>query len=97
MPSYKREVSVPGKSSQELYDKVASDIQRFLDKTGTGSYEIDRDPAKKQVSVKGSMFSAVLACTDGKLSLNGNLSLLASPFKSKIDQGIDRWLEKAFA
>jgi len=96
MPSYNREVQVPGKSSQELYEKVASDIGKFLEKTGTGSYDVKQDPAKKQVTIKGSMFSATLACTDGKISLDGNLSLLASPFRSKIDQGIDRWVEKTF-
>lgn len=96
MPSYNREVQVPGISSQELFDKVSTDISRFLEKTNTGSYEIERDASRKQVSVKGSMFSAVLSCTDGKISLDGKLSLLATPFKSKIDQGIDRWLEKAF-
>ena len=42
------------------------------------------------------MFSATLSCSDGKISLDGNLSLLATPFRSKIDQGIDRWVEKTF-
>lgn len=96
MPSYNREVAVPGKSSQELFDKVSADIERFLEKTGTGSYDIKSDPAKKQVSVKGSMFSAVLTCSEGKITLDGSLSLLASAFRGKIDSGIDRWLEKTF-
>ena len=30
MPSYSRTVQLPGKSSQELYDKVSQDIDRFM-------------------------------------------------------------------
>ena len=96
MPSYRREVSLPGKSSQELYNTVAAEIARFLEKTNTGDYQISNDPGRLQVSVKGSMFSAVLSCSDGKIILDGNLSLMASAFRGKIDQGSDRWLEKTF-
>ena len=97
MPSYRREVSLPGKSSRELYEKVALEISRFLEKTNTGDYQIEQDPANLQVFVKGSLFSAVLSCSDGKILLDGNLSLLASAFRGKIDQGIDRWLERTFS
>jgi hypothetical protein len=97
MPSYRREVSLPGKTSRQLYDKVASDIARFLEKTGTGQYQIIHRPEKLEVAVEGAMFSAVLSCSDGKILLDGKLSLLASAFRGKIDQGIDRWLEKAFS
>ena len=97
MPSYTRKVQLPGKSSQELYDKVATDIDRFMEKAGVGKFEIERNPSKKQLQIKSSMFSATLACTDGAIELDGKLSLLASPFKSKIDEGIDKWLAKAFS
>jgi hypothetical protein len=96
MPSYSRTVKVPGKSAQELYDKVAGDIERFLSKGSLpGSLDIDRDPERKQVHVKHSMVTATLLCADGQLQLDAKLSLLATPFRSKLDEGIDRWLEKA--
>jgi hypothetical protein len=96
VPSYHREVKLPGKSSQELYDKVASDIDRFLQKASIGKFDVERDPSKKEVRVKSSMFSATLVCSDGTLKLDCQLSLLATPFRSKIDEGIDKWIAKAF-
>jgi hypothetical protein len=96
MPSYSRKVQIPGKSSQELYDKVSADIDRFMEKTGIGKVEISRDAPRKQLEVKSSMFSAVLVCREGAIELDGKLSLLATPFKGKIDDGIDRWLAKTF-
>lgn len=97
MPSYKREVKVPGKSSQELYDKVSQDIERFLSKASLGAVDIQRDAAKKQLAVKNAMFSATLFCEEGLLRLDGSLSFVALPFKSKLDEGIDKWIAKTFS
>jgi hypothetical protein len=96
MPSYSRNVAVPGKTAQELYDKVAVEIDRFLEKSGMGKFDVARDPAQKTISVKSPMFSAKLVCEDANLKLDGSLSLLAMPFKSKIDSGIDWWIGKHF-
>lgn len=96
MPSYSRKVQIPGKSSQELYDKVASDIDRFLEKAGVGKVDVERDAGKKEVRIKSSMVSATLACGEGSIGVDAKLSLLAAPFKSKIDDGITRWLSKTF-
>lgn len=94
MPSYTRKVKVPGKNSQELYDLVSQDADRFLTKASIGKYEIDRDPANKELKIKSSMFSAVLSFRDAEMELNAQLSLLAAPFKSKLDEAITRWLSK---
>ncbi|MCM2278787.1 MAG: polyhydroxyalkanoic acid system family protein [Oligoflexia bacterium] len=96
MPSYNRKVQLPGKNAQELYDKVAADIQRFMEKSGIGKFDIERDPARKQVCLKSSMVTATLLCHDGALELDAKLSLLAAPFRGKIDEGIDKWLARTF-
>jgi len=96
MPSYSREVKIPGKSSQELYDTVSAQIERFLEKASLGKFDIERDPERKQVSVKVSMATATLVCQEGVLRLDAKLSLLAAPFRSKLDEGIDKWLAKTF-
>jgi hypothetical protein len=96
MPSYSKKVQIPGKSSQELYDKVSVDIDRFLEKAGIGKVEVERKAGSKQVLIKSSMVTATLSCVDGAIDLDAKLSLLAAPFKSKIDEGISRWLSKAF-
>ncbi len=96
MPSYSRKVNVPGRSSDELFEKVSEGIDRFMSKAAIGKYEIERDPSKKEHRIKGSIFSATLKCMNAQMELNANLSLVALPFKSKLDEGIDRWLSKTF-
>src|ERR1700746_3572100 len=97
MPSYTRKVQVKGKTAQELYDKVANDIDRFLSKTPIGKYELERSPSTLEVSFKSAMASATLRCTDQQLELDAKLSLFAAPFRSKLDESIDRWISKTFS
>jgi hypothetical protein len=97
MPSYSRTVNIPGKSSQEIYDVVSGDIDRFLEKAIGSKYQVSRDPGTKKVDVKTSLgVSATLTCAEGSIAFNAQLSLLASPFKGKLDEGITRWLSKKF-
>ncbi len=96
MPSYKKEVKIPGKTQQELYDLVSGSVDRFMEKSSVGKFDISRDPAKKQIGIKSAMFSGTLFCTEGCLKLDASLSLMATPFKSKIDEGIDKWISKMF-
>ena len=96
MPSYSRTVQIPGKSSQELYDKVSADIERFMSKTGIGKVEIQRDAGAKSVVVKAPMVTATLSCGEGSITVDAKLGLLATPFKSKIDDGITAWIGKTF-
>ena len=96
MPSYSRRVKIPGKTSQELYEKVSEGIDRFMSKSSIGKYEIERDPKNKAIKVNGSVFSATLTCLESEMELDAKLSLLAAPFRSKLDQGIDHWLSKTF-
>lgn len=97
MPSYSREVRIPGLSAQELYDKVAAGIDRFMEKASIGNYDVERDPSRKEVRLKASMVSATLICSEEKLTLDAKLSLLAAPFRSKIDEGINKWIAKTFS
>lgn len=96
MPSYSRTIQIKGRTSQELYDKVSSDIERFLSKIPLGKLEINRNDGAKTVKVKSSMAEAELVCKEGEICLNAKLSLLAAPFRSKLDDGIDQWLAKTF-
>ncbi len=96
MPSYTRRVEIPGKSSQELYDKVSNDIERFIEKASIGKVDIERNPSGKQISFKSSMVSGSLSCKEGSIQVDCKLSLLAAPFRGKLDEGINKWLTKAF-
>ena len=96
MASYSRRIEIPGKSAQELFDKISGDIERFLTKSPIGKADVKRDPDKREVSITSSMFSANLICHDGAVEVSAKLSLFAAPFKSKIDDGIEKWLAKSF-
>lgn len=97
MPSYSRRVQIPGKTSQELYHLVSESIDVFLSKApALGKYELERDPKLFQVRLKSSIFTACLTCKDAELELDGQLSFLATPFKSKLDDGITKWISKTF-
>lgn len=97
MASYSRSISVPGKSADEIYTKIAADIDQFVTKyTGNMKFDIERDAGSKTVTLKSPMATAKLVCGEGSIVLDAKLGLLASAFKGKIDAGIDRWLAKTF-
>jgi len=96
MPSYTRKVKIPGKSSRELFETLGQRIDRFLEKSSFGKYELERDLERLEYRVKSSMFSAVLRCHEEELELEAKLSLIAAAFRSKLDDGIDKWLAKTF-
>lgn len=96
MSKYEREETIFGKNAGEIYEIVSQAIDRFLEKTVMGGYELRRDEESKSFFVDSKMFSAVLNCQDEKLSLEVKLGLLARPFKGKLDEGIDRWIAKTF-
>lgn len=96
MPSYKKNVKVTGKSAQELFDRINTEIEKFLTKASIGNFEVKRHPDKKQFAIESKMFSATLDCKEGELDLNGSLSMFAVPFRAKIDEGIDKWISRSF-
>ncbi len=96
MASFSKTFTIPGKSSDVIFGAISSDIDRFLSKTPIGNVEVKRDEGGKKVTFKSSMASGTLAAKDGSLSVDVSLSLLASAFKGKIEEGITRWLTKTF-
>ncbi len=55
MPSYSRKVALKGKSSQELYDKMSVDLERFLSKTPIGNAKVERFPEQKKLEAKSNL------------------------------------------
>jgi hypothetical protein len=95
-PSFNRTIQIPGKKSQELYDKIAGDIDSLLNRTSISGCKVEKNAAAKSVVIKHSLFSASLACQEEAIQIDVKLSLLASPFRSKLDQGIDKWIAQNF-
>ncbi|MEK6580726.1 MAG: hypothetical protein AABZ55_15990 [Bdellovibrionota bacterium] len=96
MGAYKRKIKVSGKTSSELYNKISTELDKFLLKAQIGKCEVSNEPAHKRISAKGSMFSATIHCKEGEVEMDVNLSFLAAGFRGKIDESIDRWLAKTF-
>ena len=96
MASFSKAFSIPGKSSEAIYGAISTDIEKFLSKTPLGTVDVKRDETEKKVSFKSSMASGTLHAKEGSLLVEVSLSLLASAFKGKIEEGITRWLTKTF-
>lgn len=96
MPKYSRAIEVKGRSAQELYDHVAQGIERFLEKSNLGKFDVEKRDEDLTVDVKSKMANAQLVCDEEQITLHAQLSLMAAPFRSKLDEGIDRWIEKTF-
>jgi hypothetical protein len=96
MPKFSRQVDIPGKTSGEIYQVVAQGVVQFLEKAAIGKFEIERDESKKEVRIKSQMFNGSIVCSESRIEMQGQLSLLAAPFKGKLDEGITKWLSKNF-
>ena len=96
MASFSKKFTIPGKSSDVIYQAISTDIDRFLSKTPLGTVEVSREDSCKKVTFKSSMASGTLTASEGELSVEVSLSFLASAFKGKIEEGVTRWLNKTF-
>lgn len=98
MPSYQRTIPVPGKTADEIYDRISHAIGKFQEKdTGRfGKFEFKLNPEAKTVRLESAQVTADLQARDGEILLEGKLSFLISAFRGKIDAGIDDWIGKTF-
>ena len=97
MPKYSRTVEIPGKKALEIYEKVLKDVTRWQEKGSFGKMDVKQNPSRTSIDLKGMMFEGTLILSDGKAQVDFNLSLFAAPFRSKIDEQIDRWITKSFS
>lgn len=97
MPSHNKKFDIPGKDSTAIYEAICKNVDAFLAKASLGEYTLTKDDSKKSLSFKASMASGTLTAIDNAMKVDLQLSFLAVPFKSKIDEGIQKWLGKAFS
>ncbi len=98
MPKYSRKILLPGVDAAEVFDRINRDIEKYkASQEGTlGPVDLRKDSDAKTFKLDSKWVNAQLFCEPGCVRLEANLSLLALPFRSKIDEGIDRWLKKNF-
>ena len=96
MATFSKKFPIPGKSAELIYNTISNGIDHFLSKTPVGSYDLSRNEAKKEVLFKSSMASGTLTAQEELLLVEISLSFLATPFKSKLDEGVSKWIAKTF-
>lgn len=96
MPAYSKKVPLPGRTAQEIYEKISVDLEQLTAKGGLPNARLSRDPANRRMELKSPMFDAVLVCLDGEIRLDAKLGLLALPFRSKLDEQIEKWVGRSF-
>lgn len=97
--NYSKVVALPGKDANQIYSQCTSGIDKLQEKFQTSSpiaFEIIKNPAQKTIDLKSSWVSANLKVEAGKATLTAKISFLALPFKAKIEENLDRWIQKTF-
>ncbi len=76
--------------------KVSETIDQFLGHSALGAVEIRRVEATSTVEIVSKVARATLIASDGALVLQAELSLIAMPFRSKLDEGLEKWRQRHF-
>lgn len=97
MPSINKKIRVPGKEKKEIYQKVSKEIDRFLEKDSSIHLEFEQIAKESQVLVSSKYVNGTIQCEDQEVVIALKLSLLAMPFQGKIEEGIDRWIQRSFS
>lgn len=95
MQNYNRHIPLAGKKAQEIYFEICKDIDQLFAKIPVGKFKVTRDDEKREIYLKSMLVNAKLICQEEYVQVEAQLSILAAPFRSKIDEGINRWIEKA--
>ncbi len=96
MPRYDKTFQIPGQSAEEIYQKIKPELQALLSKLSLEKLDLSQDDARLEFSLKSPQATLTLSCLDEELQLEGKLSLVASVFTGKINEGIERWLKDKF-
>jgi hypothetical protein len=98
MPSFKKKIHIPGKTAFDLYQKADISLSHFLEKYDgkIGKIECVKQEEQMTLILNSKFFKAFLKCEDAAFDLRCELSLMALPFRGKIEEGIDHWIKKHF-
>ena len=85
----------PGKSAQEIYEKVDQVMQRLTDKMGL---KYDKDPHGKVGKVSKMGISGKYVATDGEVTVDLHFPMLIpGSMKKQVQDDIERRLDGLFA
>ena len=89
VPKHFKRIELIGLKKEQIYAKAATDIERILGKLPLGKTDLKKNDSTLSFHIKASLVEADLTCIDGAMEFNGNLSLMAIPFRSKIDEMLE--------
>ncbi len=93
MSRYTRVVNLAGASAREIFDRISSDLERWKPKIAIPNVSIVADADRLSFKVDSPFFTGAVECHEGEAKVDGDLSFLASAFKSRVDQAIDDWVK----
>ncbi len=96
MRKYAKEITIPGVSAQDIYQKVTDGMDDFLDKIPIGKLAVTRHDDTQSIEIESSHVVGTLECVEGLIRVSGKLSLLARPFRPRMDAAIDSWISSNF-
>jgi hypothetical protein len=98
MPKYSKTFSLPGVSAEVSFTKILKEAETWKTSLESmlGAVEIASEQAKKELSFSSKWVKASLICKEDAVQVDAELSMFAMPFKSKVDEGIERWIKKSF-
>ncbi|MEE8398048.1 MAG: hypothetical protein V3S89_03515 [Desulfobacterales bacterium] len=97
MRKYAKEVAIPGVSAQDIYRKITRGIDSMLGRMSIRNLDVTRNDDLRSIDIKSSHVSGTLICDEGIISVKGKLSLIAGPFRLKMDNAIENWVSRNFA
>ena len=98
MPKFSKTFTLPGISADQSFTKITAEIERWkkAQESLMGNIALAQDSAKKEMSLESKFVNATLTCTDGAVTIAGDLSFFALPFKGKVEAGIEKWVHSSF-
>lgn len=97
MRKYVKEVKIPSMSAQDIYQKITHGIDTLRGRISIKNLDVTRHDDRRSIDIKSSHFSGALMCSEGIISVKGRLSLVARPFRSKLDEAIEKWVARNFS
>lgn len=86
-----------GTTIEDAAGKTREVLDEFKQKNAAVISEITWNAAGTEATAKGAMFKGVFRVDAASVTCEINLSLAASMFKGKVEDGLKRKLDKAFA
>ena len=95
MPKLHKRIEIPGQSARDLFARIRSEMEQSLARAGVDGAKLSLRESECVVEVSHAMIAGTIRCHEGAIEVDAKLSLLATPFRSKIEGWFEAWGKKA--